>query len=136
KIAYGRADDRTDFWLALTGDTSDGDRDHARRHSLRFNGNGTVRIGERVETHFHASAQTIRQELPGALDLRTALHRPRTGNFAGDQARDVDSLRLQNRTHIELGRAVVEIGGFANFKDLNHPIFQVIDQNSEDYGLF
>src|SRR5690606_34924655 len=90
KIAYGRADDRTDFWLALTGDTSDGDRDHARRHSLRFNGNGTVRIGERVETHFHASAQTIRQELPGALDLRTALHRPRTGNFAGDQARDAD----------------------------------------------
>jgi iron complex outermembrane receptor protein len=133
---FGFANENGDAWVALTGDTSDGDRDHARRKSLRFHGNVGLRLSENIETRFYASAQTLRQELPGALDLATAIERPRTGNFAGDQARDIDSLRLQNRTRIMLGEGTLEIGGFANLKELYHPIFQVVDQSSTDWGLF
>lgn len=134
--AYGFANDVGDAWVALTGDTSDGDRDHARRRSLRFHGNVGLRLSENIETRFYASAQTLRQELPGALNLADAIERPRTGNFAGDQARDIDSLRLQNRTRIALGGGTLEVGGFANLKELYHPIFQVVDQSSTDWGLF
>lgn len=134
--AYGFANERGDAWVALTGDTSDGDRDHARRRSLRFHGNVGLKLSDSVETRFYASAQTLRQELPGALNLADAIERPRTGNFAGDQARDIDSLRLQNRTRIALGGGRLEVGGFLNLKELYHPIFQVVDQVSTDWGLF
>ncbi|MDQ8755635.1 TonB-dependent receptor [Sphingosinicella sp. LHD-64] len=135
-VGYGFANEVGDAWVALTGDASDGDRDHARRRSLRFHGNVGLRLSGTVETRFYASAQTLRQELPGALNLADAIERPRTGNFTGDQARDIDSLRLQNRTRITLGGGELEVGGFANLKELYHPIFQLVDQSSTDWGLF
>jgi iron complex outermembrane receptor protein len=135
-LSAGFTAEAGDAWFAVTGDRSDGEREHARRRSLRFHGNAGVRISPDVETRFYASAHTIRQELPGALPLATALTRPRTGNFAGDQARDINSLRLQNRTQVSLGDATLAVGGFINAKELYHPIFQVVDQQSLDHGGF
>lgn len=135
-LSAGFENDYGDAWVALTGDRSDGEREHSRRRSLRFHGNVGVRISPNVETRFYASLQTIRQELPGALPRGTVLARPRTGNFVGDQARDIDSLRLQNRILITLGEASLAVGGFVNAKGLYHPIFQVVDQQSLDHGLF
>ncbi|WP_129791271.1 TonB-dependent receptor domain-containing protein [Sphingosinicella sp. CPCC 101087] len=135
-VTYGYSDEIGDAWLALAGDGSDGDRDHADREALRFHGNVGLRLSGTVETRFHASAQRLRQELPGGLALADALERPRTGNSVGDYQRNVDSIRLQNRTRVALGSGTIEFGGFANFKALDHPIFQVVDQVSTDWGLF
>lgn len=133
----GYADERADVWVAVAGDTSDGDRQHADRTSLRFNGNVGLRLTDRIETRFYASAQTIRQELPGALDLATTKSKPKTGSFAGDQQRNIDSLRLQNRTRFLVGEnGTLDVGAFVNQKSLDHPIFQVIDQDSTDYGVY
>ncbi|UZK66992.1 TonB-dependent receptor family protein [Sphingomonas sp. M1-B02] len=134
--SMGYADARGDAWLAIAGDSSDGDRDHARRKALRVNGNLGIRLNDDVETRFYASAQTIRQELPGALTYATARTAPKTGNFAGDQARDIDSIRLQNRTSIAIGAGTLDVGLFLNAKQLHHPIFQVTDQNSTDWGSY
>jgi iron complex outermembrane receptor protein len=136
KAAFGHADARGDGWAALSFDRSDGDRDHARRDAIRFNGNIGLRLSNRIETRFYASAQRIDQELPGALNLATALNAPRTGSFAGDQERDIDSIRLQNRTRIDLGHGTLELGGFVNLKAQFHPIFQIVDQVSTDRGAF
>lgn len=136
KAAFGFADERGDAWGALTFDRSDGDRDHARRDSIRVHTNIGIRLTDMIETRFYGSAQTLDQDLPGALNLATALNAPRTGSFAGDQERDVDSVRLQNRTRIDLGRGTLEVGGFVNLKELFHPIFQVVDQVSTDWGAF
>ncbi|HYI41570.1 MAG TPA: TonB-dependent receptor [Allosphingosinicella sp.] len=135
-VSAGFETETGDAWFAVTGDRSDGEREHSRRRSLRFHGNVGVRISPNVETRFYASAQTIEQEIPGALPLATVLTRPRTGNFVGDQARDIDSLRLQNRTLITLGDVTLAVGGFVNAKELYHPIFQVVDQQSLDKGGF
>ncbi|MEJ7927082.1 TonB-dependent receptor [Sphingobium sp. AN641] len=136
KIAYGHADEWGDVWAAVTADRSDGDRDHATRKSLRFNGNVGVRLTDAIENRFYASLQTIRQELPGALNEANALAHPSSGNFFGDQARDIDSIRLQNRTSVDLGEAKLAVGAYVNAKQLYHPIFQVIDQKSTDFGAF
>ena len=136
KAAFGYAGRRADAWGAVTFDSSDGDRDHARRDSLRLHANTGIRLTDRIETRFYASAQKIDQELPGALNLATTLNAPRTGSFAGDQERDIDSLRLQNRTKIDVGHGTLEVGAFVNLKQLFHPIFQVVDQNSTDWGAF
>ncbi|MEQ6335340.1 TonB-dependent receptor [Sphingobium sp. MK2] len=136
KAAYGYADERGDAWAAITTDRSDGDRDHGKRRSYRFNGNVGVKISDTVETRFYASAQNIRQKLSGSLSEKSVLTDPTKGNFVGDQARDIDSIRLQNRTTIALGNGTLAFGLFFNAKDLYHPIFQVIDQKSEDRGAF
>ncbi|NIJ18642.1 iron complex outermembrane receptor protein [Sphingomonas naasensis] len=134
--SIGYADARGDAWLAIAGDRSDGDRDHARRKALRVNGNVGLRLSDTVETRFYASAQSIRQELPGALTYAVARSAPETGNFAGDQARDIDSLRLQNRTSIAIGAGNLDVGLFLNAKQLHHPIYQLIDQKSLDWGSY
>jgi iron complex outermembrane receptor protein len=131
---FGNSD--TNAWMALSADTHDGDRDHAKRKSVRFQGNAGFRLADRVTTRFYVSANSIDQQLPGALTRAGALSAPATGNFIGDQARDIDSLRLQNRTTIEMGKGVVTIGAFINAKQLYHPIYQVLDQDSTDRGLF
>ncbi|AQR72911.1 TonB-dependent receptor domain-containing protein [Sphingomonas sp. LM7] len=134
--SLGYADERGDAWLAIAGDRSDGDRDHARRKALRVNGNVGLRLGEGIETRFYASAQSIRQELPGALTYAVVRSAPQTGNFAGDQARDIDSLRLQNRTSFVIGDGKLDVGLFLNAKQLHHPIYQLVDQKSFDWGSY
>lgn len=136
KATYGYADDHGDAYAAITADRSDSDRAHGGRKALRFNGNVGLKLADGVETRFYASAQTIRQNLAGALSERDVLTNPSKGNFIGNQARDIDSIRLQNRTTIDLGHGALAFGLFYNAKALSHPIFQLIDQTSEDRGLF
>jgi len=134
--SLGVGDRDANGWLAVSADTHRGDRDHAKRHSLRLHGNAGFRLTDRIATRFYVSANRIEQQLPGALTRALALDAPRTGNFAGNQARDIDSLRLQNRTTVELGKARLNLGAFVNLKSLFHPIYQVLDQDSVDRGVF
>jgi len=138
-VSGGVAGDRVDAWGAVSADRSDGDRDHAKRRSFRFHGNVGLKLGDRVSMRFYASFNNIDQQLPGALTYAQALATPRIANaasVAGDQARDIDSLRLQNRTTFDFGAVTLDVGGFVNAKSLFHPIFQVIDQKSTDIGAF
>lgn len=136
-VSAGVAGERVDAWGAVSADTSHGDRDHARRRSLRFHGNAGMKLSDRVTTRLYASYNNINQELPGALTFDEALTTPRkanAGSVAGDQARDIESLRLQNRTRFDFGRAKLDVGVFLNAKSLYHPIFQIVDQESVDRG--
>lgn len=139
KAAAGFATESEDAYLALTIDNSDGDRGHARRASVRFNGNLGVQLAGTVHTRFYATISRIDQDLPGSLTMSGALKTPGASlpsNIIGDQERNVDSVRLQNRTNVDLGHGQFAFGLFYNVKQLFHPIFQVIDQQSDDYGVF
>lgn len=139
KAAAAFATERGDAYLAITTDNGDGDRAHAQRNAVRFNGNAGIRLTETIETRFYAAISHIDQDLPGSLTLGQALSTPKLSlpaNIANDQERDIDSIRLQNRTTIALDKGRIAFGAFFNAKQLFHPIFQVIDQKSEDYGLF
>lgn len=135
-VSAGFGDEDANAWVAASADSSDGDRQHASRNSLRFHGNAGFRLSDGVSTRFYASVNRIEQDLPGALSLPVALSEPKTGNFFNDQARDIQSLRLQNRTTFQLGDATLNAGVFLNTKELYHPIYQVIDQASVDKGVF
>lgn len=134
--AIGGTSGLGDFWAGISADTSNGDRDHAKRQSLRFHGNVGLKLSDVASTRFYVSFNTLDQELPGALTRIVALSAPKTGNYVGDQQRNITSLRLQNRTRFDWGTTHLTVGGFLNAKQLYHPIFQVIDQNSTDYGAF
>ena len=139
KAADGYADARGDAWAAITADRSDGDRAHGRRRGLRFNGNVGLKLSDRVETRFYASAQTIRQKLSGSLREDQVLNDPTVANARSvqlDQARNIDSIRLQNRTTVQLDGGQIALGVYYNAKALDHPINTVVDQKSEDRGVF
>jgi len=139
KAAAGFATARGDGYIALTTDSSDGDRDHAKRHAVRFNGNAGIRLADAIETRVYVSFNHINQRLPGALTRSQALADPSLSlpsNIAGDQQRDIDSVRLQNKTTVDLGNGSLAFGAFYNAKKLFHPIFQVVDQKSDDRGVF
>ncbi|MDB5684554.1 MAG: ligand-gated channel protein, partial [Sphingomonas bacterium] len=98
-----------------------------------------LRLSDAVETRFYATLSRIDQDLPGTLTLDQALSTPKLSlpaNRTGDQARNIDSIRLQNRTTVDLGNGALALGLFSNAKQLFHPIFQLIDQKSDDRGLF
>ena len=135
-VSVGGVTGPVDFWAGLSLDRSDGDRHHARRHSIRFNGNVGLQLSGVASTRFYASVNSLDQELPGALTETVVRSKPRTGNFFNDQKRNIDSLRLQNRTRLDWGSTRLDLGLFLNAKELFHPIFQVIDQKSLDKGAF
>jgi iron complex outermembrane receptor protein len=139
RASGGFSDDRGDVFVAVTGDSSDGDRAHAERQALRVNGNVGLRLSNGIGTRLYATINRIRQRLPGALTSSLVLTAPETSlpaNIIGDQARDIDSLRLQSRTTVALESGSLAFGAYLNAKDLYHPIFQVIDQKSLDRGAF
>lgn len=139
KLAYGAADAVGDVYVALTADTSSGDRAQSDRSSLRFNGNVGLRPSAAVETRFYASINHIQQDSPGNLNLNDAIRDPAKARpilIANNYGRNIDSIRLQNRTRIDLGGGALTLGAFYNHKDLYHPIFQVIDNKSDNYGAF
>ena len=138
-VSAGGASGPVDFWAGISLDHSNGDREHAERNSVRFHGNVGLQLSDTVSTRFYTSVNALDQELPGALTMKQALTTPQMANpgtIPNDQARDITSLRLQNRTRFEWGATRLDVGVFLNTKDLYHPIFQVIDNDSTDYGAY
>jgi len=133
----GFVDGPGDGFLAVSYLRDDGYRAQSSQDKLRINGNVGLRLSEVVETRFYGSMNFIDQQVPGTLTRTAALTTPRIAppiNIANDYARDIRSLRVQNKTSFDLGATKIEAGLFLNAKDLFHPIFQVIDQKSTDWG--
>jgi iron complex outermembrane receptor protein len=136
-VSAGVATGRVDAWGAASADRSDGDRDHLKRRSFRFNGNVGMQFSDLVSNRLHVSVNSIDQQIPSALTMEQALTTPRlatAGTIAGDHGRDIDSIRIQNRTRFDWGPAKLDVGAFVNAKSLYHPIFEIVDQEGLDRG--
>ncbi|BDB28316.1 hypothetical protein CTP10_R57270 [Cupriavidus sp. P-10] len=72
------------------------------------------------------------------MSLNDALNNSRMASasaLAGDQARNTRTVRLANVTSVKLDNGQVDFTTWGIHKDLYHPIFQVIDQDSWTYGF-
>ena len=142
-IQSGRVFDTSDFFLSVTGTSSNGFRQHEDQENVKLNTNVGIKLSDNTETRFYLSGSVIEQELPGSVSLSDALLKPEKADPSSipqDWARDIRSVRLSNKTTIETSkRDSLDLGWFINAKDLYHPITAfvgVIDQESIDYGLF
>lgn len=117
---------------------ADGWRAHETQNLAHFNANAGRRISDRVETRFYFGAYYTDQKLPGALTYGQSMTNPRQANaaaVAGDQARNTYVQRFANVTSIRLDSGQLDITSWAIHKHLNHPIFQVLDQDGWTYGI-
>lgn len=129
-----------DLFAAVSGMRSDGYRDHSRQQQARVTVNGGRSFGEDRQVRLILQAADIRQDIPGALTLDQALTTPRAANpgaVALAQARDLDFHRLTLQTRWRLNDSTVFEGAVWGWrKDLWHPIFQVLQSDSQATGAF
>lgn len=117
---------------------ADGWRQHETQNLGHFNATVGRRLSERVETRFYFGAYHTEVKLPGALTFSQAMTNPRMANaaaVAGDQARNTTVQRLANVTTITFDAGKLDITSWVIHKHLNHPIFQVLDQDGWTYGI-
>jgi iron complex outermembrane receptor protein len=53
-----------------------------------------------------------------------------------DQQRNIDSVRLTNKTTLRLGETMVDLGVYGLHRHVTHPIYQWLDFTTNDYGGF
>ena len=97
-------------------------------------------FGQDREVRLIVNGSNINQEIPGVLtwsQFQANPRQPAPANYANDQGRNQKSVRTSLRTRWRLNDATVfEGAAYVAWKDLDHPIFQVIAQESRNYGAF
>jgi iron complex outermembrane recepter protein len=127
-----------DGTASFTHQSQDGFRKHAEQENQRLFTNAGIRYSSTAETRLYLTAVRTDSELPGSLtraQLDTDPRQASAGNIALDQKRDFDLLRLASKTTVRTGATLWDFSAAWTYKDLDHPIFQVIDQLSNDQLL-
>jgi len=138
QFSAGDVSGATDYFASLSAYTQDGFRDWSQQKNERFFGNLGVKLRDTVETRFYLSAVHSDSQLPGSITKAQLASNPEqanAGNLAGRQKRDFDLYRLANRTVFDLdGQRRIEVTAGYSYKDLWHPIFQLLQQRSNDFN--
>ncbi|MES2691902.1 MAG: TonB-dependent receptor [Verrucomicrobiota bacterium] len=134
-LAGGIARGSVDAYGSFTHQSQTGFRDHAKQSNQRLFANAGLRLSDHAETRLYVTGITTDSELPGSLtlaQLRTNPRQANPGNLSGDQKRDFELLRVASKTTVRTGPTVWDFSAAWSYKDLDHPIFQVIDQLTND----
>jgi iron complex outermembrane receptor protein len=135
-----RAGEDWDLFAAATALSVNGWRDQSDQTAQHLTLSLGRRFGEDREARLILSAHNSDQEIPGALTLAEALTTPKRttpASLALEYQRNVRSLRATLQTRWRLGAQTVLTGAvYGGWKDLDHPLFQVIDQESRNFGGF
>ena len=126
-----------DYFASLSAYQQDGYRDWSQQKNQRFFGNAAFELGDRAESRFFVSALSSDSQLPGSItkaQLEASPGQANATSLAGRQQRNYDLYRLANRTAFDLDSGVLELSAGYSYKDLFHPIFQVLQQRSNDYN--
>jgi iron complex outermembrane receptor protein len=139
QAASGGAYGPFDYFITASAQRADGFRDHSNGHAARGSANFGYQLSPDAETRFYVNANTVRQRIPGSVTKASALNSPETaaaGNLLLDQQRNIDTVRVANKTTLRFGSTTVDVGVFGVDRHLMHPIFQWLDYRYQDYGVF
>ncbi|WP_313011082.1 TonB-dependent receptor [Brevundimonas sp.] len=129
-----------DGFAAVTGQTADGWRDHSAGRSVHLSANLGRAFGQDREVRLLVSGGDIHQDIPGSLtltQLKTDPTQAATASTTLNYQRNMAALRTTLQARWRLDDATVFEGAvYGAWKDLDHPIFQVVDQQSRNQGVF
>jgi iron complex outermembrane recepter protein len=139
-LALARRQGPWDGFVAVTNQTGQGPRPQSQQNLQFASLNVGRRLGDAAQVRFILNGAQIKQEIPGALtraQFETDPDQASAGNVANDYARDVTGVRSALTLNWDIAENLALSGGaYGVWKDLEHPIFQVIAQDSRNYGLF
>ncbi len=129
-----------DAFVAVTGLKSDGYRQQSDQSQGRLTLNLGRSFGQDREVRLIFQAADIQQSVPSALSLKDALENPRltsASSITNDNARDQTLKRITLQTRWRFNESTLFEGAIWGWeKSLYHPIFQVVDQESQTRGAF
>jgi iron complex outermembrane receptor protein len=138
QVSSGTTLGRLDYFASYTRTTLDGYRDYAGQGRDRINGHLGYVLSDNTDLRaFYFFAQ-VDEQLPGALtntQLETTPRAANPENRSGRWGRDYHLHHLGLQLRSQLGaHHRLEISPYLQYRDIDHPIFQVINQQSRDYG--
>ena len=139
QVATGDVIGKGDYFLSVSHLRSDGFRDFMDQANTRLFSNAGYRLSDDLETRFYLTYGDINQELPGSLSKAQLEDDPtqaNPGNVRNNYQRDFEVLRVANKTTWKREDQEISGGIYAVSKQLYHPIFQIIDQDSMNYGAY
>ncbi|WP_316229576.1 TonB-dependent receptor family protein [Bradyrhizobium sp. SZCCHNR1070] len=139
QVSSGGANGPADYFVTGSAWRQDGYRDHSWGNGERASANFGYQFSPEFETRFYLNANTVRQRIPGEVTKDSALNSPRTAataNVVNDWQRNIDTVRIANKSTIRLDNTEIDFGVFAVERHLMHPIYQWLDYRYHDYGGF
>lgn len=135
-----RASGDWDLYAGLSVLSAEGWRPQSEQDQARLTVNLGRRFGEDRELRLLIQTADVQQNIPGSLTLTQALTTPRITlpvNIANDYSRDLTLARVSLQGRWRFNESTLVEGGVWRWtKQLYHPIFQVVDQDSETWGGF
>ena len=138
QLSSGFVSGNVDGYVSITAAHTDGFRDWSEQDSLRVFANVGTKISSNLENRLFVTWVDSKSQLPGALTKAQFDANPQQANaasVAGVQRRDYQLFRLADKLTYSDGDNTLTMSAFWSWKDLDHPIFQVIDQLSNDLGF-
>jgi len=135
RVSAGLAEGDLDAWFSLSENFQNGYRAHSTQNNQRMLSNFGWKISDGVESRLYLTAINSNSELPGSLtkaEMEKDPTQAAPNNLLLDQHRDYELYRIASKTTVENGNHALDVIAAFTYKDLDHPITQVIDQLSQD----
>ena len=138
QVSSGATVGKLDYFGSYTRTTLDGFREYSGQGRDRINGHLGYVLSDNTDIRGFYFYAKVNEELPGALTAAELATAPREANSTNQTDRwgrdyDLHHLGLQLRTQLGANQRL-EISPYMQYRNIDHPIFQVINQQSRDYG--
>lgn len=137
-VAVGAYHGKLDAFAAVSHQSQEGFRAHSEQSNQRIFANIGWQHSDNWESRFYLTAVKTDSELPGNLTKAQLKDNPRQANQSNidsDQKRDFELYKAAFKSTYVVGETEWSTAAAWSYKDLDHPIFQVIDQKSNDATL-
>ena len=139
QIESGHARGGFDYYASYARTSLDGYRDWSAQQRDRVNLHAGLKISPRLDARAFYFFGHVEEELPGSLSRASFDDSPRSAapvNVTNRWGRDYDlhHAGLQLRSQLS-GTQRLEISPYLQYRDIDHPIFEVISQISRDVGI-
>lgn len=138
QLSSGAALGKLDYFGSYTRTSLDGFRDYAAQGRDRVNGHLGYVLSDQTDIRGFYFYARVKEQLPGALtevEMGSSPTAANPANRAGRWGREYDLHHLGLQLRTQLGpHQRLEVSPYFQYRDIDHPIFQVIDQQSRDYG--
>jgi iron complex outermembrane receptor protein len=126
------------YYLSLSDTEYNGYREHSNQGRQRWLSNLGWKLTDRTELRFDLIYANVAERLPGALTREEFFADPRQANPT-NVAQDWGRFYNYGRLAVTLRQRVGEdddlaVSLYGQYRDMDHPIFQVLDQDARNFG--
>jgi len=138
QVSTGGATKHASYYLSFSDTEFDGYRQHSKQSRKRVYGNFGFNFTDQTEAKVSIVYANVSEKLPGSLTLAEFKNNPRQAvpeYVTNEWGRFYDYVRVGVALNHRISERH-EIGGsvYGQYRDMDHPIFQIYDQDSRSFG--